>query len=468
MQAFPSNLGGDLEGGESESRNADVDALKRAFYGSGPAEADGPADGVARVGRYLDLPVARWSMVFVPAQQVLLNVFQPQYTLMFESLLAGPRPWLYMHVLLPGGADNLANPEYALPDDDGPQAQGGGPRSRAPLVGTLMEVVSVERQPDARLAMVAQGLGRAVVVRATQSLPYARADVQLLPDAETLLAAACTSSRWLRQAGTFGAASAERREQLTLGAVVGENACWQPYENEPAALVQGSAPGTVLPPPAMCKFDVSAAEKAATSAERAVVAALEAVPADAAARGPPLLLEALVATSASLEVYDDEEEAIAEDAAALLSLEIQLWLELDHFLRRVAAMQGSDGRLPVPRQLLCLLPPPPETGWPEGFVLSAVVSEIKRAQLEERSLTNQRPPPYDAEPYVPLHPSYPPRRRAERLSWSIWLVIREEGLELQPLMDAPSISDRLRMALLRLRDLVERLPPKGKGQGSYE
>ena len=119
-------------------------------------------------------------MVMLPHQQTILNVFQPQYTLMFETLLATPEPWYYLHVHLPGGADNLANPEYALV-----------PGSKAPLAGTLMQVVSVERLSDARLILVVQGLGRAAVLRATQQLPYARADVQLLPDREALLAASC-------------------------------------------------------------------------------------------------------------------------------------------------------------------------------------------------------------------------------------------------------------------------------------
>ena len=52
---------------------------------------------------------------------------------------------------------------------------------------------------------------------------------------------------------------------------------------------------------------------------------------------------------------------------------------------------------------------------------------------------------------------YPLRRRAQRLSYSIWTVIRQENGDLQKLLEVPSTSDRLRLALLRLRELREQM-----------
>eukprot|EP00965_Chrysotila_dentata_P235925 6201032-Pleurochrysis_carterae.AAC.1 len=219
--------GGDLHGGMDDERNANIATLKELFYDdvSGGADVDAAAaqrglDSV-RLGRLTDVPFARWSMVLLPHQQVLLNVFQPQYTLMFEALLRTPKPWYYLHVLLPGGTANLDNEEYALPqgtfaelgaeqmaagraglqDGDGPNARGVQRRAgaRASLCGTLMEVVDVAWQADSRLAVVVQGVCRAVVVRATQTTPYARGEVQRLPDVEQMLSALCASSAWLRR-----------------------------------------------------------------------------------------------------------------------------------------------------------------------------------------------------------------------------------------------------------------------------
>ena len=60
--------------------------------------------------------------------------------------------------------------------------------------------------------------------------------------------------------------------------------------------------------------------------------------------------------------------------------------------------------------------------------------------------------------YVPAdHANYSARRRAQRLSFALWAVIGGQGVELQPLLDTGSTSDRLRMALLRMRDVVEQI-----------
>ena len=49
------------------------------------------------------------------------------------------------------------------------------------------------------------------------------------------------------------------------------------------------------------------------------------------------------------------------------------------------------------------------------------------------------------------------RRRAQRLSFAIWAVIGGQGVELQPLLDSSSTSERLRMALLRMRDVMREI-----------
>ena len=173
-------VGADLEGGENEQRNAALAALRRSFLASSAEEEERPsgeAEDASKLGLYLDVPVCRWGFPILPHHRTVLNVYQAQYTLAFEKLLATPEPWLYAHVMLPGGVDNLGNPDYALAAAD----------SKAPRHGTLMQVVAVQRETDARLTLIVQGLSRGVALRCTQALPYARADFQLLPDDEMLL-----------------------------------------------------------------------------------------------------------------------------------------------------------------------------------------------------------------------------------------------------------------------------------------
>ena len=52
----------------------------------------------------------------------------------------------------------------------------------------------------------------------------------------------------------------------------------------------------------------------------------------------------------------------------------QVWLELDGIIRAVTAIQRANGyvdndSMPLPLQLLGLMPPPPQHGWPGSFAL---------------------------------------------------------------------------------------------------
>ncbi len=39
----------------------------------------------------------------------------PHYVHLFESIMAGPRPWRFGHVYLPGGSASLGTPAAAIP-----------------------------------------------------------------------------------------------------------------------------------------------------------------------------------------------------------------------------------------------------------------------------------------------------------------------------------------------------------------
>lgn len=473
--------GADLRGGMDDARNADVAALKRLFYAANNTDSPNQKEAAARLGFYEDLPIARWkSPPFLPHQQVLLNIFQPEYTHCFEELMAQPQPWLYMHVHLPGGIAALGDDEYALPEGSSP-----APPSLAPLEGTLMRVVSCVRLPDARMRILVQGLSRATIVRGTQRLPYARGDVQVLPDAEALLDSARRNRRWLARLrsatgdhGAISSAGRNRRRSL-LAAAVAEDACWSAYEHGPYELRDGQVP------PAFCCLDPAAAESAAASEadrmeqamddasaivgseEEALVATRggEATAADQAVELPSAAHEiceqvrsALMEAAVMAPLDEAEEEAAAEaeeEQQMLRNLEIQVWLELDLLLRGIASLDDDADAMPVPTQLLGLLPPAPQEGWPSAFVLQRVAAALERSAAAQGESAGE----YDAEPFMKVDARYPSRRRAQRLSYSIWQVIANywEGLELQPALEAQSTGDRLRMALIRLRELTAQI-----------
>ncbi|KAI3437687.1 hypothetical protein D9Q98_000136 [Chlorella vulgaris] len=170
------------QGGEGGSSDADLRRLLNELYfaPSAPkdedaAEPPSPATLSAADGPLLlrDLPLWRVQWAALPGSREALHVHVPHYTSMFERLWREPGPWRFGHIMLPEGSKNLGNPEFALTPD-----------TKAPLVGTLMEVAEAVRFGDGRLLILAVGIARFRVLRPTQDVPYSRADVELLLDAE--------------------------------------------------------------------------------------------------------------------------------------------------------------------------------------------------------------------------------------------------------------------------------------------
>ena len=188
------------------------------------------------------------------------------------------------------------------------------------------------------------------------------------------------------------------------------------------------------------------------------------------------LFEAVVMTPLD-EAEEEAAEEAAERAVSLQTLELQVWLELDAVLRSIAHLAGDPDAMPAPVQLLGLIPPAPAGGWPDDFALLRVATQLRAAEAA-KSATDAETlviggsasdvlgyDPGEAEPFEPVDAGYPARRRAQRLSFSIWQVIANywAGLELQPVLEVESTSDRLRMSLIRLRALAEQL----KGMGAF-
>lgn len=104
--------------------------------------------------------------------QEVLHVHVPHYLHMFDQIMAGPRPWRFGHVYLPGGSEALgtseaqiipSQPGQSIASDSGsalPRSSGGGAdRVSAPTVGTIMELVAAVKSTDG-LIVLAYGVGR--------------------------------------------------------------------------------------------------------------------------------------------------------------------------------------------------------------------------------------------------------------------------------------------------------------------
>lgn len=84
--------------------------------------------------------------VELPGFQNMLNVWQPRYTHMFERVMAGPKPWLFGHLHLPGGTANLGKPGTGL--DWRTSSNLGEKKDHAPVIGTLMQVLHFIKSPN--------------------------------------------------------------------------------------------------------------------------------------------------------------------------------------------------------------------------------------------------------------------------------------------------------------------------------
>jgi len=216
-----------------------------------------------------------------------------------------------------------------------------------------------------------------------------------------------------------------------------------------ASCVQEAAGGVGVAPP---KADAAEEASAASEVVRAALAQATEVEAGA---------EAEAEAEAEQEQEQKQEQ---EQEAGLAALETQVWLELDALLSSLAdrtndAPLGSTAYA----QLLSLLPPPPAAGWPAEFRLGEAAAAL-RERTEEQLAVGMFNTGFDTiEPFVPCAVSYPPRRRAQRLSFMVWPTIGLENAKLQAALEATSTGDRLRSAVLRLRELREQTP-----SGTYE
>lgn len=136
------------------------------------------------------LPLWRVQWTELPGRSNVLNVHDPIYTNMFESILSRPKPWYFGHLYLPGGSKSLRSEEYEFElknwQDDSNLVEDKDPKSRTSVVGTLMRISDVRRLQDGRLCLLVVGIERFVVQNAIQNLPYSIADVQILPDFDQL------------------------------------------------------------------------------------------------------------------------------------------------------------------------------------------------------------------------------------------------------------------------------------------
>lgn len=372
---------------EREERMKLVRQIQGSFYQQrGDDLDDDPLVSQMDEGVFTSVPLFRVQWTELPGYQNILNIHVPHYTHMFRKIIAGPKPWRFGHIYLPGGSENLGNTQFALKEG-----------TDATLVGMMMQISDVFEQDDGRLTMIVQGVERFLVTECLQSEPYAMATVQLLPDneiASSLVASSSDLSPHAKCANDFDE--------------------WNKWEILPTTWDDPKNNG------------------------------LKSI--------SPL-------SNYNSQFFPDEfrvgdtEALSCKTLEATEEMEYQLWIALDEMLRLIqAAMNGS---VPIPSQLLGLLPTNPLREWPSSFQLESYASQL---EAKNASIGTHTKSPFVR---VCLCESYPALRRANRLSYAIWILLdnilaavgAKDTLSQQDLLELKSVNDRLELAFRHLESI---------------
>jgi len=437
----------DAAEGEQEDfkrKMAMVRSLQMTYYKS-TSFAHSSCD--AATGVIKDLPLWRVGWTELPGRSNMLNVHEPIYTNMFESILYNEKPWYIGHLHLPKGSANMkrdpgaSDRAYKLKTWEEEIEEGDDKTyPRSAVVGTLMRIADYRRMEDGRLLLLVEALERFVVSNVKQEFPYSIADVQLLPDTEEIddevWVDDCTEGE-IRDARSSALAESFQR--------------YHPYEYDETfhlpipqkkdlqtSDIQGSVLALMMPFVPLSKTaDLSQlANKPLLLGEGK---------SNEEAKGTEPVVEINMEDERKAQITDEQpclEQQLLngkilkdlvhpdESVKSLGDLEYKVWLEINHYL--------ASTKTPVSPALLGLLPE--EIEWPSNFLLRKIANGI----------ANQTDLKHN---FVQVSPLLPSRRRLRRLSYSVTTLLENkpgmEGLK-QELLECASTRARLNLILEKL------------------
>jgi hypothetical protein len=173
--------------------------LQRSFYTTSTSFMDNPNQATCQLqsstGRLLQLPLWRDAQWYVPGRSNVLEISDPVYTHMFESILYKPQPWCFGHLYLQPQDQQQAQlhiwKDLSTSSDAvvSPSSTSSSSTAAAPapaVLGCLMHIADFRRMADGRLLLLVHALERFVVTDIVRQLPYAIVHAQILPDTEEI------------------------------------------------------------------------------------------------------------------------------------------------------------------------------------------------------------------------------------------------------------------------------------------
>jgi hypothetical protein len=276
------------------------------------------------------------------------------------------------------------------------------PNTKACHVGTLMQISDVmDVVEDGRLGLIVQAIERFEITNVTQHEPYTMATVRLLPEEELASTATATSPL----------------EELEK---------WHEWENYPTKYSECDAQRGYpqVTPLVNYNFNFFADE-----------------------------------ISIGINENDGDRENVIDDdihRVLVLELEYKVWVALDTLLTTLGEVSGL--RIPVPSQLLVLLPTHPSTPWPENFRIEKYAQQLQALNVDIGTYTKS--------PFLRVaeNINYPSLRRTRRLSYAVWILLEAilgpSSPHRQSLLESTTIAERLTGAYEQLEEITRTLKAK--------
>ena len=294
-----------------------------------------------------------------------------------------------------------------------------------------MQVSDYRQLNDGRILVVLQALSRFLVVDAVRhGSPHGIATVEILPDLEMVEAHLAEAED---AASTFDFAINDETRGAACAGAVAEAVEWHSYEFKSV-----EASHKLAKVPAVATFDSKAVASDDTDAVRV---AME----DYLSQSPSTMYVG------ECSLGDDNDELIQERS---LNMEQDVWLEVDTMTTLLSKLNPKANiQMPVPPQMLGLIPINPVRPWPKDFRLEKYRKKMKgvynvlgkTAWVEDVQLQTAQ--------------GYPALRRARRLSYVIWALLNiisgeeEETLENRQ----PEMNQVTRQDILEMDSTAERL-----------
>ena len=420
----------------------------------------------------------------LPGYQFVWTVSHPQHCHMFHQLLAGSAPWYFGHIYL--SANNLQkdddeNSIHTIDDiqsynDIQQQLKSEG----STLYGTLLRVTDrIFQDEDGHIVLAVQAIEK-FKVHSVASLPGTslRTDVQISPDRELIQSffdkALLSSASYLSDVSDEGSSSQVLSSPSAINgaaraAAVAYSNRMRKFDYHPIFLEKkptvqsrlqsnpndsnakklikdaikkkeeqksgGAEYVSVVQLANFCAFEFASLSKSDTVTSQALKTYWEHMAKEQSSQGMNTDEEDMFSdssSSSSTSFFLPELAPTSQPPASAEEIEMkekQLWVSLDDMIRLLSMAASST--VPLPSQLLGLLPK--RDDWPKYFQLEEYANRFKGNTVGTAFQS----------PFVRVDQitcsnsslSYSPLRRANRLSYAIWLLL--DGLSMTGAEPAP-------------------------------